>query len=135
MRRVHQIFGHGAVKAGQAHRQAGGDAEAGRDRADVHFGVDRRIGRHGDLLHAGHVLERAHEAGRVAGREQLLGVGGGAGAAHGLGRGELDVEQAVVGSRGAFTAAGGVGAGGVDHFVEGGGHGGSFEGGCFSEAG
>ncbi|MCY1557570.1 hypothetical protein D9M68_944290 [compost metagenome] len=81
------------------------------------------------------MLERAHEAGRIARGEQLFGVGRVAGATHDFGRGQFDVEQTVVGARAAFAAAGGVGAGGVDHFVERGGHGGSFEGGCFSEAG
>ena len=70
------------------------------------------------------MLERTHEAGRITGRKQLLGVGGGAGAAHRLGWRQLDVEQAVVAARAAFAAAGGLGACGVNHLVESGCHGG-----------
>ena len=57
------------------------DAEGARlagHRADGHVGRDRHLGRQRDLLHARHGLHRADEAGRVAGREQLLGVGAGA---------------------------------------------------------
>jgi len=63
-----------------------------------------------------HELHRADEAGGIAGREQLLGIVAGAtAAAEFLRGGELDVERAVEGSGGAITAAGGLGAGLVEH--------------------
>jgi hypothetical protein len=52
------------------------------------------------ILAAPATLQRADEAGRVAGGEQLLGVGGAAGTAEFLGRAELHVQQAVGGRRG-----------------------------------
>src|ERR671910_2984822 len=70
-------------------------------------------------------LERRVEAGGVADREQLLGVGGTAGAAHLLGDAQVQVEPPVVGGGVAVAAvAGGVGRGGVEHVQPGGvGHG------------
>ena len=61
----------------------------------------RHAGRHlgaGDveLVAAGDQLQRRVEAGGVAGGEQLLGVGGPAGAAHLLGDAQVEVEDAVV---------------------------------------
>jgi hypothetical protein len=53
----------------------------------------------------------ALEAGGVAGREQLLGIGALSVAAQRLGQGQLHVQQAVVAAGLAFAAAGGRGAG------------------------
>ena len=64
---------------------------------------------------SGHELHGADEAGRVAGGEELLGVRARrAIAAEALGRRQLDVEDAVVGLRGAFAAARRGGMGGVE---------------------
>src|SRR5262249_49389750 len=60
----------------------------------------------------------ADEAGRPAGREQLLRIGAGAG---GAGDRELHLEAAVRRARGAAVApAGGVSLGGVEELVDGG---------------
>ena len=61
-------------------------------------------------------FHRADEAGGITGRKQLLGIVAGATAAAEFLRGrELDVERAVEGCGGAITAAGGLGAGLVEH--------------------
>ncbi|KAF5290909.1 hypothetical protein FQR65_LT20556 [Abscondita terminalis] len=98
------------VGADLADLQARGDAVGVGDGAQVHFGVDGQVLGQGDLLLAGHGLDGADEAGRVAGGEQLLGIGA---RAAGAGRRQGHVQAAVIGARGAIAAAGGVGAGGV----------------------
>ncbi|KAG0923734.1 hypothetical protein G6F32_014165 [Rhizopus arrhizus] len=100
--------------------QLGLDAETGRDLADAHLAGDGGVGRQRDLGLAGHELQRAQEAGRIAGREQLLRVGARAAGAAQLARGrQLDVQH-VVGLDGtAFAAAGGGGLGGVQNLFDG----------------
>jgi hypothetical protein len=62
------------------------------------------------FLARGHGLHRADEAGRVAGSEELLGVGAGAAvAAQFLGRGQVQLDAAVGRLGGAGAAAGGRG--------------------------
>src|SRR5690606_16465590 len=80
-------------------------------------------GRQWNLLLAGDELQRAQEAGRVAGGEQLLRVGAFAARAAQLARGgQGEVELAVGGGGAAFAAAGGGGGAGVEDLLEG--HGG-----------
>ena len=106
------------VHAGDLDVQRDLDAEALRDRADADVGGDRGVGGQGDLLLHGDELHRADEARRIAGREQLLGVGaGGAVAAEALGRRQLDVEDAVVGLRRAVAPAGRGGVRGVEDLL------------------
>ena len=59
--------------------------------------------------------DRAEEAGRPAGGEQLLWIGA---AARGAGRRQLDVEAAIRATGRTIPAAGGVGFGGVQNFFE-----------------
>src|SRR5690606_29530248 len=81
---------------------------------------DRGIGGQGDLLPAGDELQRAEEAGRVARREQLFGIGAVAAVAAQLARGgQADVQYAVGGGGPAFAAAGGGGGGGVEDLFDG----------------
>src|SRR5690606_7591225 len=68
-------------------------------------------------------LQRTEEARRVAGREQLLGIGAfAAGTAQRTRRGQGEVQRAVGGGGAAFAAAGGGGGAGVEDLLEG--HGG-----------
>src|SRR5215475_13670581 len=95
---------------GEAVRLAGG---AERDRG----GHRDRPG--GDLLAPRDRADRAAEARRVAGGEQLLGVGAGrAAAAERLRRDQREIEHAVVGLGAAIAASGGGGNGGVETLVE-----------------
>ena len=68
----------------------------------IDLGIDRQIGRQRNLLLRGNDGHRAFEAGRPAGREQLLGIGAGAWR---TGHRELDVQTVVAGARFAFIAA------------------------------
>src|SRR4029453_3739280 len=75
---------------------------------------DRRLA-DADLALGGNVAQGGVEAGRVAGGEQLLGVGGAAAAAELLRDRQVDLEQAVVGAGVAGAAVpGGGGDGGVE---------------------
>jgi len=120
---IHQRLSGSALHAGQVHAQAHSDAIATGEGAEVHLGVHGHVLWNGDFLHAAHCLERADEAGRVARRKQLLGVGGTAGASQLLGGSQFDVQQAVVADGAAVATAGRSGHGGVKHFVERDGHG------------
>ena len=73
----------------------GVEAEARGNRPDANRCSGRGARRYGDLLHSGHMLECAEEAGRIAGGKQLLRVGGPAGAAEFLRGSDSHVEQAV----------------------------------------
>src|SRR5690606_28367472 len=109
-----------AVDAGRGDGERGLDAEAGRDLADADLAGDAGGRRQRDLLLAGHELQRAQEAGRVAGGEQLFGIGAwAAGAAQLARRGQLHVEDAVVGAGAAVTAPGGGSGGGVEDLLDG----------------
>src|SRR5690606_5891978 len=111
----------------RGHRQRGLQAEATAQGADAHVGGDRGRGRQRNLLLAGDELQRAQEAGRVAGGEQLLRVGAFAARAAQLARrGQGEVELAVGGGGAAFAAAGGGGGAGVEDLLEG--HGGLLSG-------
>ena len=67
------------------------------------------------ILAAAGDLQRADEAGGIARREQLFGIGAlAAGAAEFLRGGELDVEAAVLGPGVAVATAGGGGAGAIE---------------------
>jgi hypothetical protein len=68
-----------------------------------------------DLQFTGGKSHRTFEAGRPACGEQLLGIGADA---RGAGRRKLDVETAVGTARRAIAAAGGVGLGCVQYFVD-----------------
>ncbi|KAG0919263.1 hypothetical protein G6F31_021183 [Rhizopus arrhizus] len=72
-----------------------------------------------DLGLAGHELQRGQEAGRIAGREQLLRVGARAAGAAQLARGrQLDVQHVVGRDGTAFAAAGCGGIGAVEDFFD-----------------
>src|SRR3954470_11961212 len=88
-------LGHRLVRDGELHREAEADALA---RADRHGALDARLGGV-DLLLLGDEVERAAEARRIAGREQMLGCGraGLARAAHHLRHRQLDLDRAVRG--------------------------------------
>src|SRR5262249_28646961 len=73
-----------------------------------------------DLLEARDMRDGAAEAGRVAGREELLGVGAGrARAAQALGHREGEVERAVVALGAAVAPARGGGLRGVEDLLGG----------------
>src|SRR5690606_15953490 len=83
-----------------------------------------------DLPAAGDELQRAEEARRVAGGEQLFGIGARpAGAAELARGGQLHVERAVSGTGAPVAAAGGGGSGGVEDLLDG--HGALLGGGGF----
>src|SRR6185436_20173730 len=87
-----------------------------RTRSDTDSGGHRGV--RGDLRAAlrSDEFHRTDEAGGITGRKQLLGIVAGAtAAAEFLRSGELDVERAIEGSGGAVPAAGGLGAGLVEH--------------------
>ena len=119
MRAIHQGLRSGAVHAGEADRQAHGNAKAMNGRAEIDFGIHRQIGGQSDVLLARHDLDGANEAGRIARCKHLLGVGSRALSR----RAEGDLQAAIIAACLAVTAAGGVRAGGVKHFVKGSGHG------------
>jgi hypothetical protein len=81
--------------------------------AKVDFRIDGHVSGQCNLPRLCRLAERADEAGRPAGREQLLGVGAVTCRARGR---QADIEPAVVAARGAVTAAGGVGLAGVEDF-------------------
>jgi hypothetical protein len=92
---------HARAVDGQVHF----DAETGRDLANAHFAGHRQVFGQLDFLLAGDELERAQEAGGIAGGKQLLGVGAvTAGAAEFLRGRQLHVQDAIRGARGAFAA-------------------------------
>src|SRR5207244_867322 len=101
--------GHGGA---ELHREA---EAAALERADGDLALHAHAA-DGDLLLAGDELAGAAEAGRIAGGEEVLRRGGAlaTGAAHGLGDGELDVDDAarVVGR--SVAASDGLGGGGVE---------------------
>src|SRR5262245_43779245 len=66
--------------------------------AELGFRGDEAVARKGALHLAGGERHRAHETGRPAGGEKLLGIGADTA---GAGRRQLDVETAVGGARGA----------------------------------
>ena len=59
--------------------QSGTEDEPPVVRAQVHLGVDVPVGREDDVPLCGQQRDRAHEAGRPAGGDQLLRVGADAG--------------------------------------------------------
>src|SRR6185312_16909742 len=93
--------------------------EATRDLADADAAIDGYFAGEVDLLAAGDELDGADEAGRIAGREELLGVGPDtAGTAQLARRGELHIQHAV--GRHGFTVAtaGGLRVSGVQNFLD-----------------
>ena len=78
--------------------------------ADADVDGDRGVGEGRSSARRGDALEGAVEAGGVAGGEEFFGVGqGAAGAAHLLGDGEVEVEDAVAGADVAVAAVAGGG--------------------------
>src|SRR5687767_9859817 len=93
---VHQALRDLAWQARQADVEAGAQEVTAAVQPQVHLGVDGPAGGQGDLPLAGGQPDRAQEARRPAGGEQLLWVGALAGGAWG---GELDVEASVRAAR------------------------------------
>src|SRR5262249_52804560 len=106
---------HLAIDSRQAHVETGAELVVALRHAEVDFGVDRPIGRQGNLPLAGDESDRAHEARRPARGEELFRIRAGSRSA---GSRELDVEPTVRGSRRAVAAAGRVSLRGVEDFVE-----------------
>ncbi|RWW79975.1 hypothetical protein BHE74_00011691 [Ensete ventricosum] len=95
------------IQARQADVQVDVQAETAGDLTDANVGSDRSVIRDLAFGLAGHEFQRADEAGRVAGGEQLLRVGGLATCAtQFLGGREFDVEDVVAGNGATITAAG-----------------------------
>src|SRR6267142_6561199 len=113
---VHQCLCGFAVDARQADLEPCGEAIGAVRGSDVHLGVDGRVGWESQLLSAGHEPDRAQEARRPTGGEQLLRVGAASG---GAGRRKLDRQAAVITVGSAVAATRSVGLRGVEHFVEG----------------
>src|SRR5690606_30140747 len=102
---VHQVLRLAVRQAGQVTDQVGVDRVAAVGvLAQRDLRSDARRAVQGDLLAARDQLQRAEEAGRVPGREQLLGVGALTAAAGRLGRAGGHVE-AVVGGLDVAVAA------------------------------
>ena len=74
--------------------------------ADADLGLDMRIGRESHLVLRGHELQRAKEAGGIAGCKELLRIGPlAARAAKLLRGGEANLQLSVIGSGNAFASA------------------------------
>ncbi|MNF55634.1 hypothetical protein D3C87_896580 [compost metagenome] len=115
MGRVDQRLCVGLFQARQADVQIDVETEATGDLADTDMSGDRGVVRDFAFGLAGDEFQCADEAGRVAGREQLLWVGRrAAGTAEFFRSGEFDVEDVVAGDRTTITAA----SGGCDCGVE-----------------
>ena len=103
VRSPHQLDGLvGVVDRGQGDRECDGEVERAVLRGHQHdLGIDRDVSH---LLPAapGHGSQRALEAGGVADREQLLGVGAPTAAAHLLRQAEIHLQGAVRGAAVAF---------------------------------
>ena len=97
VRLLHQLLGGALLEAGQVADQVGVDAEAALGvLAEADLGGDAGGVVEVDLLVARDQAQRAEEAGGVAGREQLFGVGALAVAAHLLRRTGVQIDPAVV---------------------------------------
>src|SRR5690606_39068496 len=110
------VVGLGLVHAGDVDLERGLNPEAFAIRAvaEADFGGDLGVFGEGVAALAGGALHGAEEAGGIADGEKLLGIGAACAiAAHFLGRGQGDVEYAVIGGPMANAATGGGGAGGV----------------------
>ena len=106
MRRVDQRLRDLAVETGDADIEPRPQEERIAGGIQIDLGIDLRVGRQLDLVLGGGELDRADEAGRPGGAEQMLG-----------GRvrlRQLDVELAVVAARRAVAARGDVGLAGEE---------------------
>src|SRR6266508_3066736 len=119
IRLLHQVYGGLPFDAGKGDREV--DLQpvphATRGPAYPELGGHRGAGHVGPGL-AGDQGERAVEAGREPGREQLLGVGALAGTAELAGNGDGDVQPPVVGGGPPLPASLGGGGGGGQNLVE-----------------
>ena len=88
------------IDAGQADIQAGAEKIFAVRQMQIDLGVDGQVGRRSNISLAGRRPERALEAGRPTGREQLLGIRA---EARGARRRELDVEAPIRAARGALS--------------------------------
>ena len=105
------------VQAGDMDDQRHDQAEGVAVGADADLRGHRGVAE-GGLVAARDQAQRAVEAGGVAGREQLLGVGPGAGAAHLRGERQIEVDLVIGGGDVAVAAiAGGGRLGGVENGV------------------
>jgi len=104
---VHQCLGLILFQAWQADIQVDVQTEATRDLADAYVGGDRCVSRDAFLGLTCDKLQGADEAGRVARREQLLGVGCfTARSAKFLGGCQFHVQNFIAGDGAAITATG-----------------------------
>jgi len=114
-----QLAGLVVAEGGQFDDQVDAQAEAGAAGLLADADVGGHLGAGDVQLHpAADQVERAVEAGRETGGEQLLGVGGATRAAQLLGRGHGDVQLAVVGGDPAVAAAVGGGVCGVENGLQ-----------------
>jgi hypothetical protein len=119
VRGLDQLLRNRAVDAGDADVETGAQEEGAVCVVQIDRGIDRRLARQLDLALGGGEAERAEVAGRPGSSEQVFG-----------GRvrlGQLDVEEAVAGVRGAVGARGDVGLAGEEK-LGGGSHGGVLSG-------
>ena len=116
---LHQRFGLGLRHARQGDLHGHLDAEAVGYGTDSNTALDGDVARKGDLVAPGDKLDGADEARRVAGCEQLLGIGARTAGTTQLARcSEFDVQGAIGGGGAAVTATSGLGMGGVDNFFK-----------------
>jgi hypothetical protein len=108
-------LGDFALQTRQADVKASSKEVSAVGYVQVHFGVNRQVGRESDLHFTGRKPHRRFETGRPTSGEQLLRIGAGA---RGARSGKPDVQAAVRAAGRAVPATGSVDFGGVQYFSE-----------------